>query len=144
MTEKRTHNSKLNGKGLDASVTEEMARQMAENQGSRYLLLVEVHSGRKVVDEDGTETVQLVPDLVEVVPDEHAVQVRGLLNALVAQRPEQAGQLALQGQEAPDVASAAAGVWDGDPDAPVGPEFDGQDEADDGSAGNVVEFSGKA
>lgn len=121
MAEKRMYNSKMNSKGLEGSVTEDQARDMADNQGTRYLLLVEVHSGSKTVAEDGAVQVQLVPDLVELVPDEHEAAIRTFMNALKAQRPEEAGQLALQGQEQPSVDDAAAGLpaWDGNPDAPA-------------------------
>lgn len=141
MADKRQFNSQMMAKGLEASVSEDQAREMADNQGSRYLLLVQVHSGPKTIAEDGATRVQLIPDLVELVPAAHEGPIQNLMNALKAQRPEEAGQLAMQGLEAPDLDEAAAGVWDGNPDAPVEPTP--EDKATEQAEANVVQFSGK-
>lgn len=136
MAERRDYNSKMNAKGLEAFVSEEQARHMTSHQGHRYLLIVEVHSGKKVVDEDGSETANLVPDLVELIPPEQEDRVRTFMRALYMSRPDQFGQQAFESlsdkEPTTDEAGAAldaavelnddgepTGMWDGDPDAPV-------------------------
>lgn len=160
MADKRRFNSKMNPKGLENSVSEEQAGQMAHRQGSRYLFIVEAHVGSKVVDEDGSETVSLVPDLVELVPADQEGRTRDFMRALYLNRPDQFGQAAFEDAAAgPPLDSAAAaldavverddagqptGVWDGDPDAPADLPTPPEDEATpaDGDE-NVVAFSGK-
>jgi len=149
MTEKRDWNSKLLAKGLEQFVSEEQARGMAVHQGSRYLLLLEVHSGKKVVNEDGSQVVSLVADQVELVPADHENRVREFMRALYLNRPDQFGQAAFDGAagDEPSVEQTAAqidaaisrdesgdvaGVWDGNTDGPLravpdGPEFTGCD-----------------
>lgn len=137
MADKRRYNSKMNAKGLENSVSEEQVGAMAHRQGSRYLFVVEAHVGSKVVDEDGSETVSLVPDLVELVPAEQEARVRDFMRALYLNRPDQIGQAAFEdAAQGPSLESAAAGidaaverdgdgqptgVWDGNPDAPADP-----------------------
>lgn len=154
MAEKRDYNSKMNSKGLEASVSEEQARGMCQNQGTRYLLLVEVHAGKKTVDEDGSETVNLIPDMVELVPSEHEDAVRTMMKSLYARRPAAQGQAVLEGTtgDGPTADEAAAalpgGEWDGNPDDDSCPSpgcdhqagHDGEHSAQDK---NVVAFSGK-
>lgn len=142
MAEARKYNSKLNSKGLEASVSEDQARHMATHQSNTYVFLVQAHSGKKTVAEDGAEVVQLVPDLVELVPDEHAERIREFQRALYLARPEQYGQPAFEGtgDGEPNVEQTAAQidavidhdetgepkVWDGSTDGPLdasGPEF---------------------
>ena len=131
--EKRGFLAKLNSKGLENSVSEDQARHMASHQGSRYMLVVEVHSGRKVIDEDGSETIHLIPDLVELVPPEHEDRVRKFQRALYMERPEQIGQRSIEGISdleptsedvggeidavTTDYPDPAEGTWDGNPDA---------------------------
>lgn len=136
MADKRKFNAGLNSKGLDKFVTEEQARAMCVHQGSRYLFIIEAHAGPKVVDEDGSETVKLIADTVELVPEDHEERVREFKRALYLSRPEQYGQEAFEGATGnePTVEQTAAqldaavekdgdghvtGVWDGDPDAPA-------------------------
>lgn len=150
MADKRKFNSKLNAKGLEASVSEDQARHMAQHQGNTYVFLVQAHSGPKTVAEDGSEVVSLIPDLVELVPDAHAERIREFQRALYLNRPDQFGQAAFDGAAGDepsveqtaaqidaaierDESGAVAGVWDGDTDAPLsavpdaGPEFVGCD-----------------
>lgn len=143
MADARKYNSKLNSKGLEAAVSEDQARHMATHQGNTYVFLVQAHSGKKTVAEDGAEVVQLIPDLVELVPDEHAERIREFQRALYLARPDQFGQEAFDGAAGnePTIAQTAAqidaaverdesgqptGVWDGDTDGPLdasGPTF---------------------
>lgn len=96
MAEKRKYNSGMNAKGLENSVSEDQARHMATHQGHTYVFIVEAHSGPKVVGEDGSEKVSLIPDLVELVPTEHEGRVRTFMRALYLTRPDQFGQQAFE------------------------------------------------
>lgn len=133
MAEKRSYNSKLNAKGLEQSVSEEQARHMATHQGSTYLFIVQAHAGPKVVNEDGSEVVSLIPDLVELVPAEHGERLRRYQRALYLSRPDQFGQAAFEeatpGERDADAAGAdvealvetdekgePAGIWTPDAD----------------------------
>lgn len=134
MSDKRQYNSKMNAKGLEASVSEEQARHMATHQGTTYVFLVQAHAGPKIVNEDGSEVVSLIPDLVELVPDAHAERIRELQRALYLARPDQFGQKAFEtGETGPTVDDAAAsvdavierdedgnpvGIWDGTEGSP--------------------------
>jgi hypothetical protein len=172
MADKRRYNSKLNAKGLEASVSEDQAGGMCRHQGSRYVFIIEAHAGPKMVEEDGSETVSLIPDLVELVPAEQEERVRTFMRALYLARPEQFGQAAFEGANPGEIPLAAAGdqldaaverddtgkptgVWDGDPDAAPGTEqcdypgcildaeHDGDhDVAEEEQGGSVVAFSG--
>jgi hypothetical protein len=170
MAEKRKYNSGMNAKGLENSVSEDQARHMATHQGHTYVFIVEAHSGPKVVGEDGSEKVSLIPDLVELVPAEHEARVRTFMRALYLTRPDQFGQAAFEeatpGERDVDAAAggldalvekddsgAPIGIWDGSedtaecpaPDCNLASGHDGdhqsENKADDG--GSVVEFSGK-
>lgn len=135
MAEKRDWNAKLNSKGLDKSVNEEQAKFMCLHQGSTHVFIVQAHAGPKTVNEDGSEVVNLIPDLVELVPEAHAERIRTFQRALYLERPEQFGQEAFDGaaQGEPDSATAGAavdavierddtgaptGIWSGDTDEP--------------------------
>lgn len=168
MTDKRMFNSKLNAKGLEASVSEEQAKEMCRHQGATYLFIVEAQAGPKVVGIDGSEAVNLIPGSVELVPEEHAETARRFMRALYIGRPDQYGQTAFDGATADeptvaDTASAMAsavvtddtgevtGMWT--PDTPAeaaddpwpGDEDyvapDTQAEGDSPAGGNVVAFS---
>jgi hypothetical protein len=170
MAEKRRYNSKINAKGLENSVSEEQAGVMCRNQGTRYVFIVEAHAGPKTVDEDGSETVSLIPDLVELVPGEQEERVRTFMRALYIARPDQFGQAAFDGAspgEIPLEAAAAdldalvergddgqpTGIWS--PDAPDGCDYPGciAESGHDGdheliedtpeAEGQAVAFSGK-
>jgi hypothetical protein len=141
MAEKRKYNSKINAKGLEKSVSEEQARHMASHQGHTYTFLVQAHAGPKTVEEDGSEIVSLIPDLVEMVPAEHEDRIHAFQRALYLARPEQFGQQAFEaassGEQTIDQAAAGVdaiverdkdgepvGVWDGNPDGPLDPPAD--------------------
>lgn len=136
MVDKRRYNAKLNAKGLEKVLTEEQAGAFCRNQGNGGIFIVQAHAGPKVVDEDGSETVNMVMDLVEFVPESHAERVREFQRALYLNRPEGFGQGAFEeatsGEPSLDTAAAQldaaverdekgdpTGVWDGDPDSPV-------------------------
>jgi len=138
VADKRKFNSKMNAKGLENHITEEQARHMATHQGNHYLLIVSAHAGSKVVDEDGSETIHLIPDLVELVPADQEDRVRAFQRALYMERPDQVGQRVLTGisdvEMTVDAAGAAleaavehdeagevSGLWDGNPDTPPSP-----------------------
>lgn len=172
MAEKRDYNAKMNAKGLEKSVSEEQARHMALHQGSTYLFIVQAHAGPKVVDEDGSEKVSLIPDLVELIPEDHAERLRVYQRALYLARPDQFGQEAFEtGKDEPSLDAAAAdvdalverdeegeptGIWEPDVEPSGGdlcpaPDCDLEDGHDgdhriaktDGSdEGTVVAFSG--
>jgi hypothetical protein len=169
MTEKRDYNAKMNAKGLEKSVSEEQARHMALHQGSTYLFIVQAHAGPKVVNEDGSEVVSLIPDLVELVPEDHAERIRRFQRALYMARPDQFGQEAFDGgTNEPDLAATAAdvdavvetddageptGIWDPAsaetcdyPGCTLAPEHDGDHAPAEAAADedNVVAFSGKS
>lgn len=161
MADKRKYNSKMNAKGLEKAVSEEQARHMATHQGNTYTLLVQAHAGPKTVDEDGSEVVSLIPDLVELVPREHEDRIHAFQRALYLARPDQYGQEAFEGTAEGEqtVSQAGAGVdalverdedgnvtgvWDGDTDAPLttgdtcpfpgcslDPDHDGDHDVDD-------------
>lgn len=131
--EKRQWNAKMNAKGLDRSVSEEQAKEMCLHQGSTHVFIVQAHAGPKTVNEDGSEVVNLIPDLVELVPEEHAERIRTFQRALYVARPEQYGQEAFEARaDEPKVSDAAAQVdavvetgedgepviWSGDTDEP--------------------------
>lgn len=155
--EKLKYRAKINAKGLDTTgVTEEHARSMAANLGSHHLFVVEGRAVTVVTDEEGNQQVAVVLTQVELVPRAQEDVVREFIRALYRSRPEQRGQEALTGVlEGPTVTEAAAalsaqverdedgepaGVWDGNPDAPLtAPE---PDEAEKG--GHVVNFSAPA
>lgn len=148
MAEKRDFNAKMNAKGLDKAVSEEQARHMAHHQGSTYLFIVQAHAGPKVVNEDGSEVVSLIPDLVELVPAEHEERLRRYQRALYLARPDQFGQEAFEevGKNEPTVDDTAAEVdalvetdEAGEPSGIWQPDDDATDEAE----GQVVAFSGK-
>jgi hypothetical protein len=145
MAEKRKFNSKMNAKGLEKVVTEEQARHMAQHQGHTYTFIVQAHSGPKMVDEDGSEVVSLIPDLVELIPAEHEDRIHTFQRALYLARPEQFGQKAFEGTaegEVPldaaaagvdalverDESGALTGVWDGSTDGPLGGDPAADDE----------------
>lgn len=169
MAEKRKYNSGMNAKGLENSVSEDQARHMATHQGHTYVFIVEAHSGPKVVGEDGSEKVSLIPDLIELVPTEHEARVRTFMRALYLTRPDQFGQQAFE-EATPgerdvesaagdldaivekDDSGAAIGIWDGDegtaecpaPDCNLASGHDGDHQAENQTdGGSVVEFSGK-
>lgn len=136
MVDKRRYNAKINAKGLEKVLTEEQAGQFCRNQGTGGLFIVRAHAGPKVVDEDGSETVNLIPDEVEFVPATHEDLVARFQRALYLARPDQFGQEAFEGATSgePKVADTAreldaavetdaegepTGVWTGDPEAPL-------------------------
>lgn len=121
MAEKRKYNAGLNAKGLEDSVTEDQARHMAHHQGNTYLFITQAHAGPKVVAEDGSEKVSLIPDLVELVPAEHEERIRRFHRALYLNRPDQFGQAAFEEATPGDVPLEAAAA---DVDALV--ETDGE------------------
>jgi hypothetical protein len=168
MAEKRLYNAKMNAKGLEKSVSEEQARGMALHQGSTSLFIVQAHAGPKVVNEDGSEVVSLIPDVVELVPEEHAERLRVYQRALYLARPEQFGQEAFEtaGPGEPDADAAVAdiealvekdaageptGIWDPGaeatvpscpaPDCDLAEGHDGDHQAENKGA-DVVAFSG--
>lgn len=154
MADKRKYNAKLNAKGLENVLTEQQAGQFARNQGSHGFFIIEAHAGPKMVDEDGSETVNMIPDQVEFVPAEQEDRVRRFQRALYLARPDQFGQEAFDGAtpDEPRVADTAAeldaavetddagevtGTWQGDPAAPLptpadGPDGEPEDKGDDG------------
>lgn len=164
MADKRNYNAKMNAKGLEQSVSEEQARHMALHQGATYLFIVQAHAGPKVVNEDGSEAVSLIPDLVELVPSEHAERIRKFQRALYLTRPDQFGQAAFEeatpGERDVDAIGAdveavvetdesgePTGIWSPDDDEP-GPEDpealeDESSEPEPEGDGQVVAFSGK-
>lgn len=131
MAEQRKFNAHLNKKGLDNHITVDQAREMAQHQGRTYLFIVAARSGPKVVGEDGSEDVALIPDLVELVPAEHEERVRAVQRAFYMARPEQHGQAAFEapgeGEQSVDSALDDLGAavttdedaWGGDPDEPL-------------------------
>ena len=169
MADKRDWNAQLNAKGLEASVSEDQAREMCNHQGATYLFIVEATAGPKVVNVDGSQKINLIPGSVELVPDAHADTARRFMRALYIGRPDQFGQAAFDGATADeptieDTASAmssavttdddgevtgmwtpdtpgdaADGPWPGDEEY-VAPDAQGDDANPAG--GNVVAFSG--
>jgi len=144
MAEKRDWNAKMNAKGLEQTITEEQAKHMALHQGATYLFIVQAHSGPKVVNEDGSEKVNLIPDLVELIPAEHAERLRRYQRALYLTRPEQFGQQAFEeatpGERDVDAAvgdvealvetddkGEPTGIWDPTSEVPADPEIDACD-----------------
>jgi hypothetical protein len=131
MAEQRKFNAHLNRKGLDNHITVDQAREMAQHQGRTYLFIVAARSGPKVVGEDGSEDVALIPDLVELVPAEHEERVRAVQRAFYMARPEQHGQAAFEGpgdgEQSVDSALDDLGAavttdddaWGGDPEEPL-------------------------
>lgn len=171
MADKRMFNSKLTGKGLESTVSEEQAKVMVESQGASYLFLVKAHVGPYVTNEDGSKQVTLVNDIAEIVPAEHTQAIQEFLNALIRERPDPSGASPIPwGGDSPTAAEAAGAIprgeeWDGNPDtAPentgtcdypdctLASEHDGDHspaeetpEAEEPEADkNVVAFSGKS
>jgi len=166
MAEKRDFNAKMNAKGLEKAVSEEQARHMAHHQGATYLFIVQAHAGPKVVNEDGSEVVSLIPDLVELVPADHEERLRRYQRALYLARPDQFGQEAFEevGKDEPSVDSAAAdvealvetddkgqptGIWEPEggalcpaPDCDLEEGHDGDHRIAKADDANVVAFSG--
>lgn len=112
MADKRRFNSKMNAKGLEASVSESQAEHMANHQGQTYVFVVKAHSGPKLVEEDGSQVVSLIPDLVELVPAEHEQRLLDFQRALYLARPDQHGQEAFDGAtpDEPTLEGSAAGI----------------------------------
>lgn len=132
MADARMYNSKMNAKGLEKAVSEEQAKGMCLHQGSTYVFIVQAHAGPKTVNEDGSEVVSLIPDLVELVPEEHAERLRVFQRALYLARPGQYGQDAFEtpSDDEPKVDDAAAQVDalverddDGEPTGIWSPDF---------------------
>lgn len=140
MAEKRKNNAKMNAKGLEDALTDDEAGRLIEAQGGRSLLLVEAVHGPYTTALDGSRTINLLPGVVVLVPDEHAKPVRDLLRSLAVGggqtlQYDDAGDAFVPGtddaaaavRETADKAKAATpdatagdGEWDGDPDAPAG------------------------
>ena len=124
MADKRDWNAQLNAKGLEASVSEDQAREMCNHQGATYLFIVEATAGPKVVNVDGSQKINLIPGSVELVPDAHADTARRFMRALYIGRPDQFGQAAFDGATADeptidDTASALASAVTTDDDGEV-------------------------
>lgn len=136
MAEKRSFNVGLNRKGLEAFVSEEQARHMVTTPGAHSVFIIEAHHGPYLTNEDGSITMSLIIDQVELIPDEQEDLVRRYQRALYLQRPDAYGQEAFDGATEgeprvedtarelesaveKDEAGNVIGIWDGDPVEPT-------------------------
>lgn len=131
------YKARIKAKGTDGTgITREHAKRMANTQGSHTMLIVDVEHARLIIEEDGSKQIQLSITSAEVVPVEQEETVRSFQRAIYLQRPDVAGQAVLSGTsdgESPEDAAGGllaavetdedgqmTGMWNGDPDAPLG------------------------
>jgi hypothetical protein len=92
MAEERTTNVTLNAKGMEAYISDGLAEHLFGRPGERRLLLIEVHTNKRVLNENGTRRVHLSIDDAEVIPEEHETRFRDVMRALYLNRPDDSGQ----------------------------------------------------
>jgi hypothetical protein len=140
MAEERSTNVTLNSKGMEAFVSDPLATHLFERPGERRLLLIEVHTNKRVLNENGTRRVHLSVDSAEVIPEEHETRFRDVMRALYLNRPDDFGQgrVPIEGELAQDpddaLAAAAAPIEE---EMPVGPGNEGGEDQPEGWDGDT-------
>lgn len=154
---------KIRAKALDTTgITEAMLeKDWSHGAGRTRMALVELRSvephGPNL---DGKKRIDYVIEGIEPIPQEHEERFREVQRGLYLRRPEQEGQAVLSGtadQDAGQLGSAIdaataiverdddgkpVGIWDGDPDAPLGATPPGLSAVPEPPAGGYCPFPG--
>ena len=112
MSEERTHNVTLKAKGMEAFVSEDVAQHLFNRPGERRLMLIEVHTTKRELNENGTKRVMLSLDTAELIPEEFEVRFRDAMRALYLNREDETGQthIPVDGETVQDRDSALDGA----------------------------------
>ena len=128
MAEKRDHTAKLNAAKLGQYVSDEQARRMIDTRGESSIFIVRAQHGPFVTDIDGSQSINLLPGAIALVPKEYEDKLDRLLKAIVLRanpgetfeydEPGDAGppQLEKAAEDLPDPSDPG---WSGDPAEPA-------------------------